>query len=141
MATPSSQKGPHALSVIHMVAVLALACWWGAYFWLHSPSRHLFQEASSGAHAPSGRRAPLDGMASRIDQKFAAAARAVEAGMIDLAFGALVVAFLAVGTGVYIRRFEIWLSARSSGQAVALGSSELSDAALAANVEAGRFVK
>jgi len=80
-------------------------------------------------------------MAAGVDRKLAAIANALESAVGDLAFGGAVLVLIAVGTGVYVRRFEIWLEARSSGEAVALGSTDLSDAALAANEQANRFLK
>jgi hypothetical protein len=43
------------------------------------------------------------------------------------------VLLFALGTGIYVRRVQVWLDARSSGQAVAYGSADLKDQALAAN--------
>lgn len=66
---------------------------------------------------------------SQIDRALAAG----RAGFGDLASGMGVLTMLALGTGVYVRRLDNWLHARTSGQAVALRGQDLSTAAVDAN--------
>ena len=50
------------------------------------------------------------------------------------ALGGLAVLFLfSLGTGVYVRRFEVWLEAHQAGEAAALRGVGLDRAALGAN--------
>ncbi len=72
----------------------------------------------------------LESLASGQGQRLVAAGRA---SLADISFALGVLVLFAVGTGVYVRRMEIWLQARSSGQAMSFGGTSLSDAALAAN--------
>jgi hypothetical protein len=57
----------------------------------------------------------------------------VSVGLADLAGGLVVLVLFAVGTGIYVRRFEIWLQARGSGETMTFAGTGLGDKTLAAN--------
>jgi hypothetical protein len=59
---------------------------------------------------------------------------AAKVAVADVTYGLAIIVLFAVGSGVYVRRLEIWLQARSSGEAMSFRGSDLTDAALAANV-------
>jgi hypothetical protein len=61
------------------------------------------------------------------------AARAFELGLADFLCGLVTLTTLGLGSRVYVRRLQIWLDARSSGQAMSFGGTDLSAATLAAN--------
>jgi hypothetical protein len=107
--------------------VLALAGWWGHYFWRHTPARHAYRRATAASHAT----AVLGGPLFTFDPLFAALRLALG----DLVCGASTVVLLAIGTRVYTRRLQIWLDARTSGEAVSFGGTELESQALSANAD------
>lgn len=131
MSTPQRKK-MHFLSLLHVLAVLALICWWGAFFWQHTPARALLHRVTTNPHTHA---VAIRRMTHILEWKVGAIEHGLDAALGDIVFGLITIAQLAIGTGVYVRRLEIWLQARSSGQAVALGTTDLPDAALAANAE------
>jgi hypothetical protein len=60
--------------------------------------------------------------------------------LADLTCGLAVLSLLALGTGVYVRRFDTWLNARTSGQAVGFRGQNLTSATLDANAKKQRGV-
>lgn len=137
------QKTIHLLPLCHLLLMLVLATWWGAYFWRHSPSRELFR-----MHRPTQRQAAqatrrtalvpkLDYMQSSQGSRFLLAARA---GLGDLAWGGAVLLMVGLCTGVYVRRLDTWLNARTSGQAVAFRGHDLTSATLDANTQTQRGI-
>jgi hypothetical protein len=137
------RKTIHILPLCHIVIMLAITTWWGIYFWRHSPSRELFH-----MHEPTPRQAAqaarhtdlvpkLNFMHSSQGSRFLMAARA---GIGDLAWGGAVFLLVALGTGVYVRRLDTWLNARTSGQAVAFRGHDLTSATLDANTQQQRGI-
>lgn len=134
----SSQRRPmHALSVLHVVLMAGLLMWWAIYFWKHTPSRELLgptgPTTSEFRRAPTSNRTAIDRAAGEFGRRARDAAAALAVAAADLAAGTLVFILFAIGTGIYVRRFEIWLQARASGEVVAFAGSGLDDEALAAN--------
>ena len=130
------QKKTALLPLLHLIACLAMATWWGIYFWQHSPSRELFrlQRPTSRQVARASRKPEVAPRLSYLTgTQVHRALAASRAGVGDLACGLGVLTMLAVGTGVYVRRLDNWLHARTSGQAVALRGQDLSTAAVNAN--------
>jgi hypothetical protein len=129
----------HPLSVLHVVAIAGLLVWWSVYFWRHTPARDVFE---SGAQPTEMRREHRSGVVDRakagFDTKARIAGTAITLALTDVAGGMAVLILFAVGTGIYVRRLEIWLQARSSGEGVALAGSGLADKALAANSDRQR---
>jgi hypothetical protein len=123
--TTSPSRRLRPLATLHFLAMLALSVWWLVYFVEHSPAGQIFRRRAQGA--PGG----LGQLDSAVD---AALAAALAAGP-DLAMGAVVLVLLGIGTGMYVRRFEVWLQARSSGHVVSFGATGLEDQALIANAE------
>lgn len=147
----------HPLTVIHMLAMLAVLTWWSVYFWRHAPAREILQQRSAsvgvtrgaaarGTRIPGtlrGRRNPepsrdvFPGIGHAATQTLREAtdraAAAVQTSMADVAGGVMVLFIFAIGSGIYVRRLEIWLQARSSGDAMDLAGSDLGDRALVAN--------
>jgi len=130
------KKKIHLLPFLHVLAMLAIAVWWGVYFWKHTPSRELFR-----LHIPTNKQVAkankhLDltpRMASLETTQVGRFMFAAKAGVGDVACGLGVLVLFAFATGVYVRRFDTWLSARTSGQAVALRGQDLTAATLSAN--------
>lgn len=137
------RKTIHILPLCHILVMLAIATWWGTYFWRHSPSRELFhlheptprQAAQAGQHTALVPK--LDFMYSSQGSRFLMAARA---GIGDLAWGGAVLLLVGLCTGVYVRRFDNWLNARTSGQAVAFRGHDLTAATLDANTQQQRGI-
>jgi hypothetical protein len=158
----SSTEGrrAHPLTVIHMLAMFAVLTWWSVYFWRHAPAREILQQHSAsvgvargaaargtripgtlrGRGGPGQSRDAFPGIGRAATQTLREAtdraAAAVQTSMADIAGGVVVLLVFAIGSGIYVRRIEIWLQARSSGDAMDLAGSGLGDRALAAN--AGR---
>lgn len=136
------QRTFHLLPFLHLVLVIALAAWWGVYFWDHTPSRTIFH-ASGPSHKQPHRHQdalPLRWIADFEDGAFARFALAAKVAVADLACGLVTVLMVGVGSGVYVRRFDNWLHARTSGQAVAYRGQDLTAATLDANAKRQRGV-
>jgi hypothetical protein len=130
------QKKIALLPLVHIIACLVMGAWWGIYFWRHSPSRELF-----GLHRPTARQVARASRAPEVTPRLEylnrsqieRALAAGRAGVGDLTCGIGVLTMFAIGTGVYVRRLDNWLHARTSGQAVAFRGQDLSVAAVDAN--------
>jgi hypothetical protein len=126
----------HPLAVLHLMGMVAILCWWAFYFWHHSPSRALLH-----AHRPAARTEQHGSLSGAIEKSAGAtladatarAGTAINTALADIGGGLFVLILFGIATGIYIRRFEIWLQARSSGEAMTLAGTGLSDKALAAN--------
>ena len=114
----------------------------GRFFWSHTLSRAIFDLGHPGHRQlrrhrdtpPFGRIADLEG------GPIARFALAAHAAVADLVLGLLTLFLLAVGSGMYVRRFDNWLHARTSGQAVAFRGQDLTAATLDANTKRQRGV-
>ena len=120
MTRTSGSNDLRPLPFLHAAAMLGLAAAWVLHCWRQNPLRR----------APAGRDAQ-DGFVG-LDHAFDVFA----ASLGDVLLGFCSLLLFAVGTGVYVRRFQIWIDARSSGEAVAYGSADLKDQALVANTAA-----
>lgn len=128
--TARTPRKPRLLSTLHLLAVMALALWWGHYFYRHTPAREAWRKPDRPDADTTGTLA----LTLSLD-RVAQVVRLVGA---DLITGCAVVLLFGVGTGVQVRRFEIWLEARTSGQAVAFGAEDLEGQALFANANRER---
>ncbi len=131
----SQRRKVHILSLLHICVVFGLASWWGVFLWRHSPARDVFRlHRPRPAHVvrAQGRTVPgqVEALAAAQAGRVVTATKVVVA---DVTYGLAVLVLFAVGSGVYVRRFEIWLQARSSGEAMSFRGDDLTDAALAAN--------
>lgn len=125
----------HPLSLVHILGVLGLGVWWGIFFWQHTPARDVFRlHRPRAAHVvrATGKPVPFK-MESLTAGQGARVLAATHAAVADVTYGIAVLVLFAIGSGVYVRRLETWLQARSSGAAVAFGGTDLADAAVAAN--------
>lgn len=119
----------HPIRILHALGCLAMACWFGWYAWQNHPVRKVFQvgrisQTPRSARANRGAFLPAD---------FGERLALIQAALPDV-FGGLVVIFLfSLGTGVYVRQFEVWLEAHQAGEAAALRGVGLDRAALGAN--------
>ena len=137
------QKTIHLLPVCHILVMFAMATWWGIYFWRHSPSRELFH-----MHEPTPRQAAQAARHTALVPKLAfmhssqgsRLLLATRAGLGDLAWGGAVLIMVGLCTGVYVKRFDTWLNARTSGQAVAFRGHDLTAATLDANAQPHRGI-
>lgn len=136
----TQQRRPHLLSIVHVLAVAGLVVWWSVYFWRHTPARDLLRQTDPPAAARHRKRdATLEDRAAGefgVRARHAASALAVAAA--DLASGLVVLTLFALATGIYVRRFEIWLHARASGETMTFAGTDLDDKALAENTTKGR---
>jgi hypothetical protein len=115
------------LSTMHLLAMVGIAVWWGSYFWQHSPAKVAWSDV--GRDTGTGSFSP----ALTVERALARLGLATRIAGADLVFGTTSLLLFAVGTGVYVRRLEIWLQARTSGQAVSFGAGDLEGQALLAN--------
>jgi hypothetical protein len=130
------QKEMHALAVIHLVTMIGLLSWWSMYFWQHSPAREIFaiRPPATGARPARARRAGLETNArEKLRSSTEKASAAVLVALPDIASGLFFVVLFGVSTGIYVRRMEIWLQARGSGETMTLAGTGLGDKTLAAN--------
>ena len=132
------RRAPHPLSVLHLIGMLVLLGWWGWYFWQHTPARELPRHSPAHASHPN-RNAPdlRGGAGAKFAEGMATAATVMHAVVVDVGAGLAVLVLFGFGTGVYVRRLEIWLQARGSGAAMSLAGTGLDDKALAANARGG----
>src|SRR4029079_16249653 len=129
------QSRMHLLSILHAIATLALVAWWSLYFWRHTPAREALLHDDQVSQAHGAQRAAPPG--NRGGGQYGSGVRRAIAALVvagaDVAGGLLVLTLFALGTGIYVRRLEIWLHARASGETVMLAGTALDDKALAAN--------
>ena len=122
-----SQQQMRPLLIVHLFAVVGLLLWWGVYFWHHTPARFVYRRSAAIARSTSAAAGPL----GSLNPLFAA----LRAATGDLSCGLVTVALVTIGTRVYARRLQVWLDARTSGEAVSFGTTDLESQALSANVE------
>lgn len=130
------QKEMHPLTVLHIVAMTGLLVWWSIYFWQHSPAREILtlQQPPAQALVARPRRTTLGtGTRATLRSGTEKASAAVAVALPDVASGLFFLALFGVATGIYVRRLEIWLQARGSGETMTLAGTGLGDRALAAN--------
>jgi hypothetical protein len=108
------------LLFLHFLGSIALGIAWAAYCW-------------TNYRAPGPRRGRPG---SAFESALADGVDYLASIGGDFLLGILTVVLSAVGTRVYLRRLQVWLDARSAGHAVAYGSADLKDQALAANAKA-----
>jgi len=131
-----------ALPLLHLFAMIAIGIWWGSISGSHSGSGRFPPPPPTPAQVSrAGQRSALtprfDYLQNSQAQRFLGAARA---GAGDVLFGLGVLALLMLGTGIYVRRIDNWLRARTSGDAVALRGNDLASATVAANTQKSRGV-
>jgi hypothetical protein len=118
MSKSASSGQLRPLPFLHSAAMLVLAIGWARYCWRESP-----------LGATTTRVRPRDtifGLHHALD--------IFQASLGDLLLGFSTILLFAIGTGIYVRRIQVWIDARSSGEAVAYGSAGLKEQALAANI-------
>lgn len=119
----------HPIRLFHVLGCLAMTGWFGWYAWQNHPVRRAFQTG----------RVARDRGARPAKPRPAAQAQWVErlvlirAALPDVLGGMAVLLLFALGTGVHVRRFEVWLEAHQAGEAAALRGVGLDRAALGAN--------
>jgi hypothetical protein len=136
-------KKVHLLPLLHLLCMLALAVWWGAYFWQESPSRWILQHHESlhskspHTHHPESL---LPDLGRTLNEQSKRTALATRVGLADVACGLGVLFLVGLGSGVYVRRIDTWLGARASGHAVAFRGQNLTADTLDANEEQTRGI-
>jgi hypothetical protein len=121
MSKPPSPTETRPLLLLHTLAIFGLAGLWVAYCW-----------EKMSLHFQLDRPSPGDFLG--LDRVLAAGSAALG----DVFLGLCAVFIFAIGTGLYVRRAQVWIDARSSGEAVAYGGANLKDSALAANADEPR---
>ena len=127
--TAHPERSLHPIRILHVLACLGLACGFASYAWhfhpirraLHPQARHMSVARRPNPGLPGFQRE----LSRRLDL--------VQAVLPDVLGGLGVILLLALGTGVYARRFEVWLEAHQSGEAAAIRGVGLDRAALGAN--------
>jgi len=125
--TRSQPSHMRPLLVLHLFAIAALAGWWGLYLWRHTPARHAYRRAAETSNATVAE----GGRLFTFDPLFTGLRLALG----DLVCGGGTLVLFALGTRVYTRRLQIWLDARTSGEAVSFGGTQLESHALSANAD------
>jgi hypothetical protein len=125
----------HPFALLHVIAVAGVAIWWSLYFWHHTPARDLLlrTEPPSATRRRSTSATISDRAAGELARHVRDASSALALAGADVAGGLFVLSLFAVGTGIYVRRFEVWLQARNSGETMTFAGTGLDDRALAAN--------
>lgn len=129
--TPHNGGGPahRPLSKIFLIITIALAAWWGWFAWKYHPAREIYKLKTRSAQAKN----PSKDLTKAFDIQSSRLLAAVQTTVADVSGGLVVLLFFYIGVGAYVRRFETWVEARSSGDAAALRGIGLDDQALAAN--------
>jgi hypothetical protein len=121
-------------TLIHLISVLLWAALCAVFLVKHS---HAIGGESARHHARERNRtsfAVLEDRAHEISRSLRLLAG-------DAFFGVAGLVLLWTGSRPYVRRLETWLEARSSGDAMALGSNDLSAQAIAANDDRGGVLR
>jgi hypothetical protein len=127
--TVHHERSLHPIRVLHVLACVGLAFGFACYAWQHHPIRRVSRAQAS--RIPVARRTPhrvpsfAGDLSARLDL--------VQAVLPDLVGGLGVLLLLSLGTGIYVRRFEVWLEAHQAGEAAAIRGVGLDQAALGAN--------
>jgi hypothetical protein len=126
----------HPIRVLHALACLALACGFGWYGWRNHPVRKAFHAVSlARAH---GVRSTRTSRGLYLPEAFKEQLLLLRAALPDVLGGLAVLGLFALGTGVYARRFEVWLEAHQAGEAATLRGVGLDQATLGANKDRKR---
>ena len=120
----------HPIRILHVLVCLAIAGGFAWYAWQHHPSRAAFRTPapSPAQHAPRSS-LPTQALSEKLSIRLAL----VRAVLPDVIAGLGILGLFSLGTGVYARRFEVWLEVHRSGEAAALRGLGLDRAALGAN--------
>lgn len=123
------ERSLHPIRVLHVLACLGLAFGFGWYAWRHHPVRRVLR--AQAQRAPVTRKAPqgVPFFAEELSRRL----NLIQAVLPDLVGGLGVLLLISLGTGVYVRRFEVWLEAHQAGEAAAIRGVGLDRAALGAN--------
>lgn len=119
------ERSHHPLRVLHAMSCFGLAVGLGWYGWTHHPLRGVPHRAGATSGHGTG--------VERFSQELTMRLGLVQAVLPDIAGGLGVWLLLSLGTGVYVRRFEVWLEAHQAGEAAAIRGVGLDQAALGAN--------
>ena len=117
-----AELGFHPLRLLHALGCLGLALGFGWYAWQHHPVRGMVR---AQRQRKAGGQAFADALAQRLT--------VIQVVMPDAVGGLAVLLLFSVGTGIYVRRFEVWLEAHLAGEAAAIRGVGLDRAALGAN--------
>ena len=126
----------HPIRVLHALGCLAMACWFGWYAWRHHPVRKAFK--AGRVYQGQGARLTWANRGLFLPADFAERLFLLRAAVPDVLGGLSVLLLFALGTGVYVRRFEVWLEAHQAGEAASLRGVGLDQAALGANKDRKR---
>lgn len=119
----------HPLRLLHALGCLGLALAFGRYAWQHHPARGLLRPREHPV-APRGMpSAAMQGFSDALVLRL----NLVRVILPDGVGGLGVLLLFSVGTGIYVRRFEVWLEAHQAGEAAAIRGVGLDQAALGAN--------
>jgi len=123
MSKESNKTG--ALATLHVLLCIALALF-GAYYYIkHTPARQVWQAtaALSKGAGPKG----LASMGARMEA-------VIPVVWPDLLLGATSMLVFSLGTGIYVRRLEGYLSMSTSGQIAEVRGIGIQTQALVSNV-------
>lgn len=119
----------HPIRVLHVLVCLAMACGFGWYAWQNHPVRKAIQAGRVAGH----QRGRLASPGFSLPAVFAERLVLARAALPDVLGGLAVLGLFSLGTGIYARRFEVWLEAHQAGEAAAIRGVGLDRAALGAN--------
>ncbi len=122
------ERSLHPIRVLHALACVGLGVVFAGYGWWHHPVRFARAPGQRRA-AAAGRPSPVPDLAGAMSHGMAL----VKVVVPDALGGLGVLLLFTLGTGVYARRFEVWLEAHQAGEAAALRGVGLDQAALGAN--------
>jgi len=121
----------HPIRVLHALGCLAMACWFGWYAWQNHPVRKAFQAGRIGWD--QGAKSGWANRGAFLPADFQERLVLLRSALPDVLGGLGVLFLFSLGTGVYVRQFEVWLEAHQAGEAAALRGVGLDRAALGAN--------
>ena len=123
------ERAHHPIRILHGLACLGLACGFISYAWQHHPARRAWHAQAARTPARSRPALGLPSFGGTLTRRL----ELVQAVLPDALGGLGVWVLLSLGTGVYVRRFEVWLEAHQAGEAAAIRGVGLDRAALGAN--------
>jgi len=120
----------HPIRILHVLSCLAMAGWFSWFAWENHPSRAAFRTENM---RPARLGLQAKAMVGNLPEKLQVRLALVRSVLPDAIGGLMVLALFSLGTGVYARRFEVWIEAHRAGEAAALRGLGLDQAALGAN--------
>ena len=128
----------HPIRVLHALGCLAIAGWFSGYAWQNHPARVAFRVQASSPEREVHHKKQVLPPSVLLPKELSTRFALVRSALPDVLGGVGVLLLFSLGTGIYARRFEVWLEAHQAGEAAAIRGVGLDRAALGANKDRKR---